>query len=307
MPTAVIDIGSNSIRMFVYEYSNNKITRIFKQKEYAELIRYIEFGKLNKKGIKKLTNTMKNYKLICDMISIDKINCFATASLRKISNAYEVLNTIKDKTDIDINIISGREEAELGYDGLNYAFNLSGPGFALDMGGGSTELLLYNGNKIINSVSIDVGSLSLFRQYVHSLFPTEEEYSIIQKHIQEEVTSHAAWLTETGPITAYLSGGTARAIARLHRAIIKGRKDIHGYNMTVDEVQMVFNTIAGLDHYALFMLTEIMPERIHTILPGMFAYLQLFKICNITDITISDYGVREGYMLKCTKTNTQTT
>lgn len=307
MSTAVIDIGSNSIRMFVYDKSGEKIKRIFKQKEYAELIRYIELGKLNNKGIKKLTCTMNNFKLICDMISIDEIACFATASLRKISNADEVLNIIKDKTDIDIKVISGPEEAELGYDGLNYAFSLTGKGLTLDMGGGSTELLLYDSGNILNAVSIDAGSLSLFRQYVNSLFPTKEEYEHIQEHVQQEVMTQANWLLKNEPISAYLSGGTARAIARLHRAIIRGRKDIHGYKMSVDEVQMVFDTISSLDHYALYMLTEIMPERIHTILPGMFAYLQLFKICNISDIIISDYGVREGYMLKCTKMNTQTT
>ena len=299
MPTAIIDIGSNSIRMYIYELRRKKLKRIFKQKEYAELLRYIEQGKLNKKGIKKLTKTLKDYKLICDLTSIKDINCFATASLRKISNADSVLNTIKKRTDIDINVITGEQEAELGYNGLNYAFSLTGQGLALDMGGGSTELLHYNSGDMLNAVSFDIGSLSLFRHNVYSLFPTQEEYAKIQTHIQNEVLSDAPWIIELGPISAYLSGGTARAIARLHRAIIKGKDDIHGYNMSIEDVQMVFDTIAKLDHYALFMITEIMPERVHTILPGMYAYLQLFKLCNITDITISDYGVREGYMLQC--------
>jgi exopolyphosphatase/guanosine-5'-triphosphate,3'-diphosphate pyrophosphatase len=292
--------------MFVYDTSGKKLKRIFKQKEYAELIRYIDDGKLNKKGIKKLTGTLKTFKLICDLISIKEINCFATASLRKISNSQEVLSTVKRRAGIDINIISGKEEAELGYDGLNYAFGLEGSGMAMDMGGGSTELLLYNGENILNAVSLDVGSLALFQQYIFGLFPTDEEIETIREHIKNEVLSQAVWLSEGAPVSAHLSGGTARAIARLHRAIIKGTTDIHGYNMSIADIQMVYDTINKRDNYAITLLTEIMPERIHIILPGMFAYLELFKICNISDITISDYGVREGYMLKCMRTNTLT-
>lgn len=306
MPSAVIDIGSNSIRMYIYELNDKKIKRIFKQKEYAELIRYIEHGELSRKGIKKLTNTLRDFKLICDLISIKDINCFATASLRKISNVDSVLSSVLKRTNININIISGKEEAELGYDGLHYAFSLKGPGLALDMGGGSTELLHFIGDNILDAVSLDIGSLSLFRQNIYSLFPSEDEYETIRSQVQREVLSEAPWLTKVGPISAYLSGGTARAIARLHRAIDGNKKDIHGYNITINEVQNVFDTINRIDHHALLMITEIMPQRVHTILPGIYAYLQLFRLCNVTDITISDYGVREGYMLRCVKANTQT-
>jgi len=307
MPTAIIDIGSNSVRMYIYDTTGKKLKRILKQKEYAELIRYIDNGKLNKKGVKKLLNTLKSFKQICDLVSVIDINCFATASLRKISNQNEVLNVAKKRTDIDINVISGREEAELGYDGLNYAFALTGRGLAMDMGGGSTEFLIYDDKNILNAVSLDVGSLSLYRQFVFGLFPTDEEIAQMQYYIQSEVMNQAPWLLTAGPIKAHLSGGTARAIARLHRAIIKGSEDIHGYNMSLGDVQLVYDTIAKQDHYSMSLLTEIMPERIHTILPGMFAYLEFFKLCGVTGITISDYGVREGYMLKCMRTNTQTT
>ena len=93
----IVDIGSNTIRLKIYEYKNNKIKSVFSKKKTAGLIAYRDDGKLNDEGINILSSILNKFNKIMNLLNVARRYFFATASLRNISNTYEIIDFIKEK------------------------------------------------------------------------------------------------------------------------------------------------------------------------------------------------------------------
>ena len=172
----VIDIGSNTMRLNIYEYTDDNLNLMLSKKITAGLAGYVnKKGDLTKKGINKATRSLNEFQMILDhIVDIDETYTFATASLRNINNSEEATTIIEKNTNLEIDIISGEEEATLDYVGASMILTLN-DGLLIDIGGGSTELVLYKKGEIAKAVSLPFGSLSLSNQYVAEFLPTEKE------------------------------------------------------------------------------------------------------------------------------------
>ena len=135
---------------------------------------YVTDGQLSSQGVKKLIKTLNSFKKTAQAFQIKKMYYFATASLRNIDNSKEVLKKVKKETGICIELISGEEEGYLDYYAVSQEMHLE-KGILIDVGGGSSELVGFRNGKVLGNKSLPIGSLSLYRQYVHGILPTLEE------------------------------------------------------------------------------------------------------------------------------------
>lgn len=109
-----MDIGSNTVRLSVYKERDGEAVSLFSEKDQVSLKSYVKDGKLTNKGIKRLYNTLKKFKALVDNFEdIDGVYPFATATVRDVANRKEVLDLMKEDLDLDIEILSGEEEAQL--------------------------------------------------------------------------------------------------------------------------------------------------------------------------------------------------
>ena len=130
---AIIDIGSNTIRMVLYKVINNEIQQMLNSKIPAGLAGYIDNNNmLSKKGILKAIEALSKFQIILESVAVKEVHAFATASLRNISNSEEVLAEIKKHFSFDIEIISGKEEALYDYYGAMKSIS-SGNGLLVDV------------------------------------------------------------------------------------------------------------------------------------------------------------------------------
>ena len=159
---AIIDIGSNTIRMVLYKVIDNEIQQMLNSKIPAGLAGYIDNNNmLSKKGILKAIEALSKFETILESVDVKEVHAFATASLRNISNSEEVLAEIKKHCSFDIEIISGKEEALYDYYGTMKSIS-SGNGLLVDVGGGSTELVYFENGTLLSTCSIPVGSLNMY-------------------------------------------------------------------------------------------------------------------------------------------------
>ena len=112
---AVIDIGSNTIRMVLYKVVNGELRQMLNSKEPAGLVGYVENGRLTGEGIDKLTDTLSHFKLILESVRVKKVLPFATASLRNIENRDEALSAVQKTCGWRVRVLSGLEEAMCDY------------------------------------------------------------------------------------------------------------------------------------------------------------------------------------------------
>ena len=145
----IVDVGSNTIRLSIYKYENNKVVLLLNKKTMAGLAGYVKDGELSKAGIKRACEVLKAYKEIVENFQIKNVFVFATASLRNVSNTDEAVLRIKEETGFNTEIILGENEAIYDFIGASQVVDIS-DGILIDIGGGSTELVMYKNKEIVN-------------------------------------------------------------------------------------------------------------------------------------------------------------
>ena len=224
---AVIDIGSNTVRMVIYTAEDAAFHGLFSKKYTLGLAGYIQDGIMTQEGIHKLCAALLECRMMLEQFEIERYFVFATASLRNIQNTREAVDQVFLVTGFSIDVISGQAEAYLDYYGVMVDAPLEN-GLLFDIGGGSTELvtIAHDGPGVIESLPI--GSLTLAKEYVDKVFPKQSECEKIQARIRKELKkrklhrlpAHTALCGVGGESLSDVGTGTAGAAG--HTAAFDG-------------------------------------------------------------------------------------
>ena len=295
----VIDIGSNTIRLTIYDVDEEKRTfsTFFKLKNMAGLVSYIDkkTGLMSQAGERCLMEVIQEY-LACTsrFKDLNGPYAFATAGVRNAKNARDVIARVEKACDLHIDLISGREEAELGYVGAMYKSRLT-TGVQIDVGGGSVEVSTFQKGRILQAASFPHGSLSLFNACVHDLLPTPAEAD----RVRELIRSDLAGVKEFRGFscdTASGVGGSVRGARRLRNVWLPGHAGESG--VTADEIKTILERVAYDPHQAARDILRVVPERAHTCIPGLLVVQTVMESFGATTLEVNDFGVREGYLLR---------
>ena len=288
-----MDIGSNTVRLSVYKERDGEAVSLFSEKDQVSLKSYVKDGRLTNKGIKRLYNTLYKFKAVVDNFGdIDGVYPFATATVRDVANRKEVLDLMKKDLDLDIEILSGEEEAKLAFVGASVSTEVK-EGVLCDIGGGSTEVVIIGQGKVIKSNSLSIGSLSAFNDYVDGLFVDKDSKKLIENRVLQLFDDSSIYKEEFKILSAV--GGSARAALNFYKDYYKLEDDARSMDVK-DFDAMVKDLIKKSDKKKMRMILDIKPDRIHTLLPGMIILNEIAKFFNIETINVSQTGVREGYV-----------
>lgn len=293
----IVDLGSNTIRLCIYESKEDKITSLFEKKIMAGLVNYITNEKLSDKGIKRACEVLKEYDQILNNFNIEKkdVHVFATASLRNINNSQEVIEIIKEETNYNVELLSGEEEAILDFKGATRVVNYD-TGLLIDIGGGSTEIAGYKNKELIFAVSMPVGSLNLYIKFVKKIIPKPHEREEMKEYILEQLKKLE--LKKDTFINVCGVGGTIRAAVKLSNHMFKEGKSLPDgeKKLLVTEAREILKEISNSHKKTLKPVFQTIPDRTHTIIPGILILDTIAEYFNCEEITVSRYGIREGYL-----------
>jgi len=296
MKYGVIDIGSNTIRLVVYRLIDGKIEHLLNNKVFARAVTYKKDGKMLIDGVKVIIDALTQLNELASHHDLSYLWCFATASLRKISNTHDVLASIREGTGLDVTIISGEKEAELGVRGLDYAFDLRNI-ISIDLGGGSCEVSLIKNGELKERTSMDIGSVSMTKTYVSEIFPRKKEIEKIKKEVDKHIDK-IKWLKNPDADAAYALGGSARAMCNIHKVQHESIQDIHGYRIFTDDILPMYTKLIEQGLNGVRLANQHCPGRIFTLIPGMIILKRILIKASIPVIRLSRFGVREGYLLE---------
>lgn len=290
----VIDVGSNTIRLCIYDVRDGNVISLFNNKNTAGLIGYVNDGELSRAGIKKACDVLAEQKDMAVCAGVKQLFVFATASLRNISNTEEALKIIKEKTGLDVDVLSGYEEAVLDFQGAAGSMNLR-EGIMVDIGGGSTEILVFKSGKIKNAASLELGSLSMYKTYVSKLFPKNSERKAMRKKVKTELEK-LKFLRGVSYDNVLGIGGTLRAVKKFNNERFGLKKDNN--RIPVENMRLLLEELEDGEKQTLNKILRVAPERIHTLIPGMVILDTICGFCGCKEINMSSFGVREGYLYK---------
>ncbi|CDZ74251.1 Hypothetical protein ING2D1G_0050 [Peptoniphilus sp. ING2-D1G] len=286
----IVDIGSNTIRFNIYSENKGKYRVVSSKKTFAGLSSYVEDNKMTETGIKKVIKILNKLKKTIDDLSIEKYYIFATAAIRNVDNSKYVLGRIRKETELDLTLLSGKMEGFCDFLGVKTDIDVK-EGYILDIGGGSTEIILVKEGEYIDSISLPEGSLSLFKKNVSGITPTFKEYYSMKSQIFDLLNRYPIPIVATRNM--YGVGGTIRAAGNISQELYL--KDSNK-NITLNEVEDLVLRFIKQDRKALEVILQVTPERIHTQVPGMVILIEVMKMFNIGEVEISKNGVREGYL-----------
>ena len=299
---AVVDIGANSVRMNIYDIDTQtgEFTVCASARSMLGLAAYAKNGTLSNDGAGKLFAVLREFLARANSIPCDAFSAFATASLRGLSNSKRILREIKVGLGIDIEIISGEAEAKYDHAAIRFRFPETKKGVLIDMGGGSTEIVHFENERVLNAVSLPIGCVMLGKNFTDCSkkepFPTKEEMENIRAYVKKILSAYPTFREIGG--TAFLIGGTARAAAKLNLSLSDTAEHLQdGYTFSVNELKKTADTAFGDIRKDGKWIRETVSDRITSIIPGLVAYLEICDYMALSDFIISNAGVREGYLI----------
>lgn len=294
---AVIDIGSNSMRVLVYEiYENNSYKIIDEEKRMTRLGQYIDDNNnLSNEGIEKLLITLEFFKILCEKNNVVEIIVVATEAIRRADNKQSILALVKEKLNLDIRILSGLEESAYGYTTIKATMDIN-DALLIDIGGSSMEITLVKNKKILNGISLPLGSIPLTKLFHFDNPPDKDTMANFKKYILKEFDK-LPWLSNVKNLPLIGIGGTARSIGKIHKKLINYPLDLlHNYTMLFDEVKIIHNHVLELNISQKAKLKGLPKERADIFTAPFSALVMLMSYCNCPLLKISQYGIREGVL-----------
>ncbi|KIL50285.1 hypothetical protein KP77_16600 [Jeotgalibacillus alimentarius] len=296
--TAVIDIGSNTIRLVLYEYDPEKgMKEVENIKTVARLKSYLDQDqRLTEEGAVILEEALLAFKEIISFHEVKDIRAAATAAVRQAVNSDEIVLHMKEKTGISIKILSEEEEAYFGYLAVVHSTPVMSA-VTIDIGGGSTEVTYYEHKQLQHSHSFPFGAVSLKNDFMAGDQLTKAERKKLIQFIRDSFQS-LNWLPGRNvPIVAI--GGSARNIAQIHQQNthypIAG---VHQYWMSGKDLEQVNDQLVNMDKDELEKLDGLSSDRTDIIAPTSQVFCELYEIVDATGFMFSRKGLRDGIVFK---------
>ena len=290
-PVAIIDIGSNSVRLVAYEGLTRSPTPIFNEKALCGLGRgVLSTGLLPRDGMDKAYEALRRFRVLCDVMEIKHVQVIATAAPRDASNGPEFLAECSRIFGQDVELISGKREAELSALGVACGVH-NADGLVADLGGGSLELIDIKGRTFGAGVTLPIGVLSLQDRSGGNL---KKAQKIIRKELD-----HLPQLKAAKGKAIYAVGGTWRSLARLH---MKQRgyplHVMHNYVIPVRDASDFTALIERVSTETIDSIEAVSAARRPLVGYGALVLEELIRKCKPAEIVISAQGVREGLLFE---------
>jgi len=288
-PVAVIDIGSNSVRLVVYEGLSRSLTPIFNEKVLAGLGREVlSTGLLAADAVDKALAALMRFRALCDAMGVGKVWAIATAACRDASNGPDFIVQAARTCGASIDVLSGRREAELSALGIISGFHKP-DGIVGDLGGGSLELTDVQGHRAKSGITLPLGGLALQDLSSKSLSKAEK--------IVHDKLGHVAFLKGGRGRDFYAVGGTWRSLTRLHMSQTGYPLHVmHGYVIPASEAVEFSRLVRRVDPDTLSKIETVNAARRPLLAYAALVLEHVVRIARPQRIVVSALGVREGLL-----------
>ena len=289
-PVAVIDIGSNSVRLVVFEGATLTPIPLFNEKCLCGLGRELaSTGRLGDDAIERALMALRRFVSVVEQIGAVKLCVIATAAAREAENGRDFIDAATKICGKPIEVISGVREAELAAAGV-LAGDANADGLAGDMGGGSLELIDIADGALSHGVTLPLGGLRLIDRSEKCLKKT--------KKLVDDALEKVDWLDVGKGRPFYVVGGTWRAFVKLYMAEHNyPLKVLHGFKMPCDEALEFADHLIKNDNLKdLKGLSQVSKQRRPVVPYGAVSLVQLIKRIKPSEIIASNFGVREGLL-----------
>ncbi len=282
MRLAAIDIGSNAARLLISDVIENGTQRpeFIKMTLVRVPLRLgfdvFEKGTITPVREEKIIKTIKSYRHLIDVYDVKHLKACATSAMRDASNSEEIIRRVKLETGIEIEIISGQEEASFIYENhIAESMNKDESYLYIDVGGGSTELTFFSDGKMVFKESFNIGTIRLLKNQVN-----ESQWDAMKEFIKTKTKGHHH-------VTAIGSGGNINKLFSLSKK--KEGKPLH-----LELLRDYYKEFSNLTVSQRIMLYKLREDRADVIVPALLIYINVMRWADAEEIYVPKIGLADG-------------
>ncbi len=288
-PVSIIDIGSNSVRMVVFDGLQRSPQTLFNEKVMSGLGKGLgATGRMSDEAIESACAALRRYAAIIEDMNCDAVRAVATAAVRDAENGPDFIARVKDETGIDVQTLDGAQEAE--YSALGVISGIpNADGIVGDLGGGSLELIRVSGGTLQERITLPIGPVRLMGE-------PGSDPAMRRKQIDRALKS-VEWLRSYPALPFYIVGGAWRALARIHIQRSKHPLGIlHQHEMLPEEVNKVYRLVRRIRPEELGRFENVPQRRVETLPAAARILDRAESIAGSSKVIVSALGLREGIL-----------
>ena len=305
MKIGTIDIGTNSMRLLIADYKNNKIEN---RKKYINITRIgqgvDDKGYITEEALERNLNALKEFADKCIEEKCEKVYCMGTSALRDSKNGQDFVNRAKELTNIDVKIICGEEESNLGFMGV-----LEGAGgdksnyiLVLDIGGGSTEFIVGNEDGIKFCKSENVGALRMTEKFITTDPISDEEFNKMSDFIEKTISSTLDKIKGMHVSKLVGIGGAITSLSAMNQQLeVYSMEKVHNTVVTKKDLEKILQNLKKMTLSDKKTIKGLQPKRADIITAGVKILHIVMEKLEIEKIMISEYDNLEGLICQNSK------
>ncbi|MDQ8699415.1 exopolyphosphatase [Hyphomicrobium sp. LHD-15] len=289
-PLGVIDIGSNSVRLVVYEGAVRAAMPIFNEKVLCGLGKSLaSTGHLGEEGVERALEALRRFRTVARILKVKNLRVLATAAVREATDGPSFIKRAEKAAGVRIEVLSGEQEAQLAAYGIRMGF-VNADGLAGDLGGGSLEVIDIYKDRLNDAATLPLGGLRLIDQTGNKI---ERALPVV-----DEAVAQVNWLINGRGRPFYAVGGTWRALAKLHMEHTNyPLRVMHGYAIPTREAIEFCQFVRRAKKASTLKGMEDVARARRDVVPfGALVLERLLEALAPSEVVFSVYGIREGLL-----------
>jgi exopolyphosphatase/guanosine-5'-triphosphate,3'-diphosphate pyrophosphatase len=293
---AVVDIGTNSTRLLVADVVAGRVGEVERQSRVTRLGRGVDLsGQLSDEAIEAACEAVEDYVSIYGEAGAGAVVAIATSAVRDASNGAAFIAELRERFALSARVLDGDEEARLTYLGATSADPPKVPTLVIDIGGGSTELIVGTGEEIEFHASLQAGVVRHTERHIASDPPTAAELEALADDARGAIEAVVSELAGAGPRAGIAVAGTPTSLASIEMGLDPYDPErVHGYTLTLPGIQRLLSRLASLPLAERKEIRGLHPDRAPTIVAGVVILIEAMRAFGLERVEVSEHDILYG-------------
>jgi exopolyphosphatase/guanosine-5'-triphosphate,3'-diphosphate pyrophosphatase len=294
---AVIDVGSNSSRLLVADVAGREVSKVEKHSRVTRLGRGVDLsGQLSAEAIEAACEAIADYVAICGRVGVERIATIATSAVRDASNGEAFIAELRERFALAPRVLDGEEEARLTYLGATHERPPTEPTLVIDIGGGSTELIVGSADEIAFQDSLQVGVVRHTERHISADPPTavdlESLAADVRGSIEVAVNDHGEARAATAAIAV---AGTPTSLAAVELELEPYDPErVHRHVLSLESIQRLLSLFASTPLPERAEIIGLHRDRAPTIIAGVVILVEAMRAFDLDQIRVSEHDILYG-------------
>ena len=300
---AVIDIGTNSTRLLVADVVGGRVSQVERRSTVTRLGRGVDLsGHLSGEAIEDVCSAIGDYVGIIEELGAETVDAIATSAVRDADNGSAFVAELRERFALSARVLGGEEEARSTYLGATSEAPPSEPTLVVDIGGGSTELVVGEGSEVTFHDSLQAGVVRHSERCISSDPPTASELEALAADVRGLIEASVGNGIEVTSAIAVAGTPTSLAAVELELEPYDPSR-VHGHNLALPSIQRMLSRLASVPLAERVEIPGLHPDRAPTIVAGVVILIEVMRAFEVEEIGVSEHDILYGTAITASRKN----